>query len=140
MIRAARSYQPWWLCTSAEGRLALLCVESNNRLVMMKQRDDDGDHWDSSHAAEVFVDVELGFGRESLSPVCIGDRSGTALARSRSDPERRAYVLELDLDLQSSAGSATKVEGWIRTFNYTTAAPFTINWAMFFVSRLGVKL
>ena len=40
----------------------------------MKQRDD-GDHWDSSHVAEVDVDVELGFGHELLSHVCIGERS-----------------------------------------------------------------
>lgn len=87
--------------------------------------------------AQVHVDVELGFGRASLSPVCFGDRSGTALAVSPADPERRVYVL--DIDLQTFAVSAIKVEGWIRNFNYMTAAPFEINCAMFFVSRLGVN-
>ena len=101
---------------------------------MMKQRDD-GDHWDSGHVAQVDVDVEveLGFGDESPSPVCIGERSGTAPALYHSDP-KCAYVLDL------ASGSATKLEGWIRSFNCMSAVPCEINSAMFFVSWLGVKL
>ena len=63
-----------------------MCVKSNNRLVVMMKQRDDGDHWDSGHVAEVHVDVELGFGHELLSHVCIGERSGTALALYCSDP------------------------------------------------------
>lgn len=131
--RAAAEETAWWLCTTAAGRLALLCVESNNRLVMIvEQRDDDGHHR-RSDSGEVDVDVEPGFGDEPLSPLCIGGRSDTALALYDSDPER-AYVLDL------VSGSATRVEGWIRSFDYMTAVPCEINWEMFFVSRLGVKL
>jgi hypothetical protein len=132
ITRAAGLHRASWLCTTAEGRLALLCVKSNNRLVMMKQRDDgDRRHWDSGHVAQVDVDVEVELGL--LSPVCIGERSGTALALYHSDPER-AYVLDL------ASGSATKVEGWSRSFDYMTAVLCEINWETFFVSRLGVKL
>ncbi|KAF8774966.1 hypothetical protein HU200_005013 [Digitaria exilis] len=78
------------------------------------------------------VGVELGLlGIESLSSVCVGEKSGTALALYHSEPQC-AYML----DLQS--GSATKMEGWTRAFNYMTAVPYEINWPLFFMLRLGL--
>uniref|UniRef100_A0A0A9BJP4 Uncharacterized protein n=1 Tax=Arundo donax TaxID=35708 RepID=A0A0A9BJP4_ARUDO len=88
--------------------------------------------WRLAQFVQVGVDIGL-FGIESLSPVCAGEKSGKVLVLYHSDPES-AYVLNLQ------SGSATKVEGWTRSFNYMTVVPCEINWPMFFMSRLGVQL
>ncbi|KAF0899481.1 hypothetical protein E2562_019971 [Oryza meyeriana var. granulata] len=60
-------------------------------------------------------------GMESLSSVCIGEKSGTMLTLYHSD-QNRAYVLNLP------SGVITRVADWKRWFNYLTAVPFEINW------------
>ncbi|CAO2189360.1 unnamed protein product [Urochloa humidicola] len=130
----ANSYA--WLSTSIEERLSLLYIKYN-RLAIWKQQDGDQAHgtlvWHLIGVVQVGVEVGLPGTNESLSFVCAGEKSGTMLALYHSDSEC-AYML----DLQS--GSATKVEGWTRWFNYMTAVPFEINWQMFFTTRLGVQL
>uniref|UniRef100_A0A0A9DTS0 Uncharacterized protein n=1 Tax=Arundo donax TaxID=35708 RepID=A0A0A9DTS0_ARUDO len=88
--------------------------------------------WRLARFVQVGVDIGL-FGIEWLSPVCAGEKSGDVLVLNHSDPEC-AYVLNLQ------SGLATKVAGLTRSFNYMIVVPYEINWSMFFMSRLGVRL
>ncbi|TVU43245.1 hypothetical protein EJB05_09694, partial [Eragrostis curvula] len=125
------AFQPW-LCT-IDARLSLLHIDNNNRLVIWSHgyQQDGALAWRPTRFVKVAVEVGL-FGTESLSPVCAGENSGTMLALYHSDPEC-AYIVDLQY------GSATKVAGWTRSFNYMTAVPFEINWSMLFMSRLGLR-
>nr|CAB3480328.1 unnamed protein product [Digitaria exilis] len=125
----------WNAClgTSTEERLLLFYVKDNHLMIW---KHGDGDQVGTSawrFTSNAQVGVELGLlGIESLSSVCVGEKSGTALALYHSEPEC-AYML----DLQS--GSATKMEGWTRAFNYMTAVPNEINWPLFFMLRHGLR-
>ncbi|TVU34354.1 hypothetical protein EJB05_16186, partial [Eragrostis curvula] len=117
-----------WLCLNMDGRLSLCCLNKNILLTLADGDQSGTDAWHLTQAIVVGVEVGL-FGIESLSSVCIGEKSGTLLALYHSEPDR-AYAL----DLQS--GSTTKIAGWNRSFNYMTAVPCEINWQVFFMSRL----
>jgi hypothetical protein len=123
-----------WLCLDMDARLSLLCVIKNTLMTLTRQdKNQSGTAlWHLNLETEVGVELGL-FGIESLSSVCVGEKSGTLLTLYHSDPGS-VYLL----DLQS--GSTTKIAGWIQSFNYMTTVPYETNWKEFFMSQLGVRL
>lgn len=113
-----------WLCSS-DAKPSLLYVRSSWLVIWSRRCEEDGTFAWHPTSFRVLVG-------NALSRVCAGESSGTVLTVFRSRDSEWAYVL----DIQSN--SATKVEGWIPSFDNSTVVPFEINWPMFFMSRLGV--